>query len=169
MSKPNKLTRFLDSGIYESEDSTWLFLDPVRLINRSYTRFRVSPSSYYSRFFNSKQLNSQQPNEPNSRKRKRNKQKNASFHVPSAGEEAFNLRHQEARLFLSEAYESLLRETELLSLVKGLSDDGLLRSKCCDGDEVSFVELGGVWQAPLYEITLSLNLHCDDDKGFVFI
>ncbi|KAF8104207.1 hypothetical protein N665_0176s0021 [Sinapis alba] len=165
MAKPDQLTRFLDSGIYETDDSKWFFLDPVRIINRSYTRFRVSPSAYYSRFFNSsKHLNLQQPNP---RKRKRNKQKNPSFHVPSEGEKAFNLRHQEARLFLSEAYESLLRETELLSLVKGLSsdddDDGLLRTKSCCDDEVSFVELGGVWQAPLYEITLSFNLHCDHE------
>ncbi|WZZ58074.1 methyltransferase-like protein 2 [Brassica napus] len=167
MAKPDQLTRFLDSGIYESEDSKWLFVDPVRIINRSYTRFRVSPCAYYSRCFNSKHLNPQQPNElPNTRKRKRNKQKKPSFHLPSAAEQASNLRHQEARLFLSEAYESLLEETELLSLVKGLSsdDDGLLRTKCCEDDEVSFVELGGVWQAPLYEITLSLNLHRDDNK-----
>ncbi|KAJ0257376.1 Methyltransferase-like protein 2 [Hirschfeldia incana] len=171
MAKPNRLARFLDSGIHESDDSNWFFLDPVRIINRSYTRSRVSPSSYYSRFFNSKHLDLQQQqpsSEPNTRKRKRNKQKVSSFHLPSAGEQAFNLRHQGARVVLSEAYESLLREIELLSLVKGLSgddDDGLLRTtKCCDDEEVSFVELGGVWQAPLYEITLSLNLHCDDKE-----
>ena len=166
MAKPDQLARFLDSGIYESEDSKWFFLDPVRIINRPYTRFRVSPCGYYSRCFNSKHLNPQQPNElTNTRKRKRNKQKNPSFHLPNTAEQASNLRHQEARLFLSEAYESLLEETELLSLVKSLSDDdGLLRTKCCE-DEVSFVELGGVWQAPLYEITLS----CDDNKGFVFL
>ncbi|XP_056865244.1 methyltransferase-like protein 2 isoform X2 [Raphanus sativus] len=170
MAKPNRLARFLDSGIYESsDDSKWLFLDPVRIINRSYTRFRVSPSAYYSRLFNnSKHLNSQQqqqqqqPSEPNTRKRKRNKKKDASFHLPSAGEQASSLRHQGARLFLSEAYESLLGETELLSLVKGLSSDD--RTKSCDDDEVSFVELGGVWQASLYEITLCSNLHSDDDK-----
>ncbi|KAL0694890.1 hypothetical protein Bca4012_062070 [Brassica carinata] len=167
MAKPDRLVRFLDSGIYESDDSKWFFLDPVRITNRSYTRFRVSPSAYYSRFFNTKHLNLQQPSEPNQKKRKRNKKKNPSFHLPSAGEQASNLRHQEARVLLSEAYEWLLRETELLSLVKGLSsddDDRLLRTKCCDDGEVSFVELGGVWQAPLYEITLSFDLHCVDDK-----
>ncbi|KAG2303308.1 hypothetical protein Bca52824_031959 [Brassica carinata] len=168
MAKPDQLTRFLDSGIYESDDSKWFFLDPVRITNRSYTRFRVSPSAYYSRFFNSKHLNLEQPSElPNPRKRKRNKKKNTSSHLPSAGEQASHLRHQEARVLLSEAYEWLLRETELLSLVKGLSSydgDGLLRTKCCDDDEVSFVELGGVWQAPLYEITLSFDLHCVDKE-----
>lgn len=75
---------------------------------------------------------------------------------------------QEARLFLSKAHESLLREIELLSLTKCLSDDdddSSLLTKCCD-DELSFVELGGVWQAPLYEITLNLDLHCNNE-GFV--
>ncbi|KFK44069.1 hypothetical protein AALP_AA1G212000 [Arabis alpina] len=160
MAKTDQLAWFIDSGIYESEDSTWFFLDPVRITNRSYTRFRVSPSSYYSRFFNSKHLNpQQQPINPNPKKRKR-KQKNPNTHLPSVAEQASNLRHQEVRLFLSETHESLLREIELLSLTKCLSDD--LLNKCC-GDELSFVELGGVWQAPLYEITLNLNLHCDNE------
>lgn len=191
MAKTDRLASFLDSGVYESEDSKWFFLDPVRIINRSYARFRVSPSAYYSRFFNSKPLNPQQPSESNPKKRKR-KQRNPSPHLPSAAEQASNLRHQvitlrvdcsfyeesrlivdgfefqEVRLFLIEAHESLLREIELLSLTKCLSDDdddsGLL-TKCCD-DELSFVVLGGVWQAPLYEITLNLNLHCDSE-GFV--
>lgn len=166
MAKP-ELARFLDSGIYESEDSNWFFLDPVRIINRSYTKFRVSPSAYYTRFFNSKHLNLQ-PSDSNPNKRKR-KQKNPSFHLPSVGEQAWNLRHQEARLFLSKSHESFLKKIELLSLTKGLSDDddddsSLLIKRCCD-DELSFVELGGVWQAPLYEITL--NLHCDNE-GFVY-
>lgn len=92
MAKTDRLASFLDSGIYESEDSKWFFLDPVRIINRSYTRFRVSPSAYYSRFFNSKHLNPQ-PIDPNPKKRKR-KQINPSPHLPSVGEEASNLRHQ---------------------------------------------------------------------------
>ncbi|CAH2036846.1 unnamed protein product [Thlaspi arvense] len=174
MAKTDRLARFLDSGIYESDDSKWFFLDPVRIINSSYGRFRVSPSAYYSRFFNSKHLNLQS-SDPNPKKRKR-KPKKPSPHLPSAAEQASNLRHQGARLFLSEAHESLLREDELLSLTKGLSDDDesslLTLTECC-GDELSFVELGGVWQAPLYEITLDLNLHCDNEakpeEGFNLI
>ncbi|XP_010498348.1 PREDICTED: methyltransferase-like protein 2 [Camelina sativa] len=164
MAKTDKLAQFLDSGIYESDDSNWFFLDPVRIINRSYTKFRASPSAYYTRFFNPKHLNSQ-PKDPNPRKRKR-KQKNPSFHLPNAGEQASYLRHQDARLFLSKALESFLGETELLSLTKALSDDdgSSLLTKCCE-DGLSFVELGGVWQAPLYEITLNFNLHCDNNEG----
>lgn len=161
MAKTDKLAQFLDSGIYESDDSNWFFLDPVRITNRSYTRFRVSPSAYYSRFFNSKQSSDSNP-----RKRKR-KQKDPSFHLPSLGEQASNLRHQEARLFLSKAHESFLKDIELVNLTKGLSDDdSSLLNKCCD-DELSFIELGGVWQAPFYEITLNFNL-CYDNEGFLF-
>ncbi|KAL1207809.1 Methyltransferase-like protein 2 [Cardamine amara subsp. amara] len=164
MAKTDKLARFLESGIFESDGSKWFFLDSVRIINRSYTRFRVSPSAYYSRFFNSKHLNLQ-ANDSNPKKRKR-KQKNPSSHSPSAGEQASYLRHHEARICLSKAHESFLGEIELLSLTKGLSDDddddSSLLTKCCD-DELSFVELGGVWQAPLYEITLNFNLHCDNE------
>ncbi|CAN8312568.1 unnamed protein product [Cochlearia groenlandica] len=175
MAKTDRLAPFLDSGIYESEDSEWFFVDPVRIINSSYTRFKASPSAYYSRcFFDSKRIDLQQQqqySEANPKKRRRNQKKkknHISLHLPpSEGELASDLRHKEARLFLSQVYESFLRKTELLSLMKGLSNDddgsGLL-NKCREDDELSFVELGGVWQAPLYEITMNLNLHCDNEE-----
>ena len=46
------LLQFLESGIYKFPASNTFFIDPVRLLNRNYTNFRVSPCSYYSRFFN---------------------------------------------------------------------------------------------------------------------
>lgn len=49
-----KLSEFLNSGIYRFENVNAIFLDPVRVLNRSYTQFRVSPSAYYSRFFETK-------------------------------------------------------------------------------------------------------------------
>ncbi|POO03159.1 hypothetical protein TorRG33x02_012200 [Trema orientale] len=49
-----KLSTFLKSGIHPFEDPSSVFIDPVRLLNRSYTRFRVFHlSAYYSRFFQS--------------------------------------------------------------------------------------------------------------------
>ncbi|RZS16042.1 hypothetical protein BHM03_00047979 [Ensete ventricosum] len=44
---------FLDTGIYrlDRDGSMVVFLDPVRILNHSYSRFRVSPSAYYSRSF----------------------------------------------------------------------------------------------------------------------
>lgn len=54
-----KLSLFYESGIYYFDDSNAVFVDPVRVLNRSYHRFTVSPSTYYSRFFKS-------PTTPNS-------------------------------------------------------------------------------------------------------
>lgn len=48
-----KLSLFYESGIYYFDDSNAVFVDPVRVLNRSYHRFTVSPSTYYSRFFKS--------------------------------------------------------------------------------------------------------------------
>ncbi|XP_010533242.1 PREDICTED: methyltransferase-like protein 2 [Tarenaya hassleriana] len=160
----HNLALFLDSGIYESDDPEWVFLDPVRILNRSYTRFGVSSSSYYSRFVGSGHPN-RQPSDPNSKKRKR-KQRNPNPNPLSAGEQAANLRHQEARPMLLKAHESFVQEFELLSAMEGLSDtgDSSVSIKSC-GHELSLVELGRVWQAPLYEIMLNLNPRLDDDDG----
>lgn len=47
----DELSVFLESGIYRFQNSNFIFVDPVRVLNRSYSRFRVSPSGYYRRFF----------------------------------------------------------------------------------------------------------------------
>lgn len=84
-----KLSSFLDSGVYRFEDSTAVFIDPVRVLNRSYTRFRVSPSTYYSRSFESKL---QEPRVcSNSRKRKRKEKKPQTL---NDRERAADQRHQ---------------------------------------------------------------------------
>lgn len=55
------------------------------------------------------------------------------------------------------AYESFQRATDLLhflpSLLKG---DDSMPDKC--DTELNFIELGSLWQAPLYEISLSLPM-----------
>lgn len=47
----DELSIFLESGVYRFENSNFIFIDPVRVLNRSYSRFRVSPAAYYRRFF----------------------------------------------------------------------------------------------------------------------
>lgn len=69
----DKLSTFLESGIYRFENPNAVFIDPVRVLNRSYTRFRVSPSAYYPRFFESKQES--RLSSSTSRKRKRKEKK----------------------------------------------------------------------------------------------
>ncbi|XP_009334546.2 methyltransferase-like protein 2 isoform X2 [Pyrus x bretschneideri] len=161
-SKPaGKLSTFLDSGVYRFEDSTAVFIDPVRVLNRSYTRFRVSPSAYYSRSFKSK---IQEPRVcSNSRKRMRKEKKPQTL---NDRERAADQRHQEARPFLLKAHKSLLRSTELLEVVSNLRDD-FDNSASSPSTTQSLVELGRVWQAPLYEITLNSQSHdnASEDGG----
>lgn len=84
----DKLSAFLESGIYRFENSNVVFIDPVRMLNRSYTRFRSSPSAYYSRFFDSKETIVTS----DSKKRKRKEKKTP--HDLNEREQAATLRHQ---------------------------------------------------------------------------
>jgi len=47
----HNLSSFYESGVYSFDDSNAVFVDSVRVLNRFYHRFSVSPSTYYSRFF----------------------------------------------------------------------------------------------------------------------
>ncbi|KAM7517154.1 hypothetical protein LguiA_006737 [Lonicera macranthoides] len=137
-------------------------MDPVRVLNRSYTRFRVSPSAYYSRYFGKNSR--EEPNVPkNSRKRKRKEKKS---HTLNEREQVADQRHQKAKPLLLKAHESLLGDTEFLTIARDLSNDEFSAAETGDlflpSDERSFVELGSVWQAPFYEITL--NFHQDDGQ-----
>lgn len=65
---------------------------------------------------------------------------------------------KEARSLLARAHAALLVDGELLEILRSLRKDGESLEKR-DGSELNFVELGSVWQAPLYEIILNL---CQD-------
>ncbi|GFY95888.1 methyltransferase MT-A70 family protein [Actinidia rufa] len=164
----DRLSTFLKSGVYRFEGSNAVFVDPVRVLNRSYTRFRVSPSAYYSRFFESKNTTKEPTISTCSRKRKR-KQKKA--YTLNERERVADQRHQEVRPLLLKAHEALLAATDLLKFVRNLRSDGCSPEECGDlllpSLEQSFVELGSVWQAPLYEITLNFPQYSEptDDGG----
>ena len=66
------LSLFVESGIFFFEDSNAVFIDPVRVLNRSYTSFRVRPSSYYTRFLESERAIQDSISSSTPRKRKRN-------------------------------------------------------------------------------------------------
>ncbi|KAJ6722545.1 METHYLTRANSFERASE-LIKE PROTEIN 4 [Salix koriyanagi] len=144
----DKLSAFLKSGIYRFENSNVVFIDPVRMLNRSYTRFRFSPSAYYSRFFDSKET----IETSNSKKRKRMDKKVP--HELNEREQAATLRHQQVRPMLLKAHELLMEATDLLAIMKGLRGDSNICSSTESSEHHSFIELGKVWQAPLYEIIL---------------
>lgn len=90
----DKLSTFFDSGIYRFENSNAVFIDPVRAMNRSYTRFRVSPSAYYPRFFDSKPAGEESKVSSNSRKRKRKEKKKKKPHTLNEREKIADQRHQ---------------------------------------------------------------------------
>lgn len=158
--KTNQLSMFQKSGIYRFENSNAVFIDPVRVLNRSYTRFKVSPSAYYSRFFESGNSTADLFRVlKNSRKRKRKEKKPQPL---NEREQIANQRHQEARVLLLKAHEALLGNVDLLETLRNLRSD---EPSGGTSVEQSFVELGSVWQAPLYEITL--NFHQDGNPNQV--
>ncbi|XP_031407088.1 methyltransferase-like protein 2 [Punica granatum] len=151
-----KLTQFLKYGVYHLESSNAVFIDPVRALNRSYSLFKVSPLRYYSRFFEHKPLGTTATGTcSNSRKRKR-KEKRPPLAL-NERERAADHRHQEVRPFLLKAHESLLRTDELLSVLPNLRS-GEAAPAGNDESELpqqSFIELGRLWQASMYEISLN--------------
>jgi len=78
MEESQKVSLFHKSGIYQFSNSNTVFIDPVRILNRSYNRFTVSPSTYYPRFFKSLTPKTTVPSCPTKRKRKRKKPKRSS-------------------------------------------------------------------------------------------
>ncbi|XP_057535698.1 methyltransferase-like protein 2 isoform X1 [Amaranthus tricolor] len=167
------LLQFLESGIYKFPASNTFFIDPVRLLNRNYTNFRVSPCSYYSRFFNfSSSIEEQNLKEKddgylvttNCGKRKRyrkNKNKQKCYSLNEKELLADN-RHQEITGLLVNAHEELVRDKELLDVICELKNENEGWERCVEyncgevkeWEEFSLIELGKVWQAPFYEITL---------------
>ncbi|XP_065847006.1 methyltransferase-like protein 2 [Euphorbia lathyris] len=157
-----RLSLFLDSGIYRFENSNAIFVDPVRLLNRSYSQFRVSPSAYYSRFFDAKRVGSpgNEPNIPSSASKKRKRK--VKPHSLNERERAADQRHQQMRPMLLNALQCLTAATDLLAVLRDLRTGFCSpesRESALPGDEMSFIEHGCVWQAPLYEIVLNFPPH----------
>ncbi|XP_023002716.1 methyltransferase-like protein 2 isoform X1 [Cucurbita maxima] len=154
----DELSVFLESGIYRFQNSNFIFVDPVRVLNLSYSRFRVSPSGYYRRFFDhvKKGLDNRDCL-LNARKRKRKEKKSRCLNEK---ELAADQRHQVTKPLLLKAHGSLLQATDLLSVMGSLNReiDSSAGSRWVElpNDHQSLIEHGGVWQAPLYEITLKL-------------
>ncbi|CAA0819100.1 Methyltransferase-like protein 2 [Striga hermonthica] len=163
----DELSAFLKSGIYRFENANACFIDPVRVLNRSYTRFKVSGSAYYSRFFHASEItlaNHSNEAPKNSKKRKRSEKKKKKGQTLNSREQMADQRHQEVRPALLRAHEALLGTTQLLEALRDLRND----MENCNGEsiskenEVDFVEIGRVWQAPFYEIFLK---HHEDNTS----
>ncbi|KAL2964046.1 hypothetical protein AAZX31_17G235500 [Glycine max] len=105
-------------------------MDPVHVLNRSYLRFTVSPSSYYSRFFKSSSTT------PNS--------------VTTVTSPLTTQKRKEPRALC------LLKSTELLNALKALKSGSRCSKRECEGGQHSFVDL--VQVAPQLEVTLNLRV-----------
>ena len=68
---------------------------------------------------------------------------------------------------LLKACESLLGATDLLEAMSNLRDDSGSSSSSSASVQHSFIELGRVWQAPFYEITLKFHPN-ESGGGFYF-
>ncbi|XP_022144198.1 methyltransferase-like protein 2 isoform X2 [Momordica charantia] len=152
----DELSGFMESGIYQFENSNFIFVDPVRVLNRSYSRFRVSPSGYYQRFFDFERKGFGNGDCLSSAKKRKRKEKKP--HSLNEKERAADQRHQLAKPLLLKAHELLLQATDLLGVMSSLNRDvgSSVGSRWLEfpKDNQSLIEHGQVWQAPLYEITL---------------
>ncbi|XP_020104832.1 methyltransferase-like protein 2 isoform X1 [Ananas comosus] len=155
-----ELKSFMETGIYRLDGSNVVFIDPVRVLNESYSRFALSPSDYYSRSFAPPK--SAFPAEAVPKKRKR---KPKPHHDLNERERVAEKRHQEARALLLSAHKALLAAADLLGLLpqvmggEGSSHGGERAA------EKNFVELGNHWKAPFCEITLGLRASNEVDQG----
>ncbi|GKF19175.1 hypothetical protein Tco_0067813 [Tanacetum coccineum] len=168
-SNPNNndknLTTFLNTGIHHFEDSKTVFIDPVRVLNQSYTNVRVNSSSYYSRFFEPVQFDEEEDKDRVKRKRKRKVKKAVMLNLR---EQEADERHQRAKPFLTKAHECLMEANDLLLNLPKLRNDEFIASDSRQlSDENSFVELGSVWQAPLFEIALAPHQDCRQTEGII--
>ncbi|GAB2220602.1 hypothetical protein Droror1_Dr00008263 [Drosera rotundifolia] len=161
------LEEFLRSGIYRLDSANAVFLDPVRVLNRSYSHSRVSPSAYYSRFFakadhvagEGEEREIVDSGNSGKRKRKRKRKRNKPFALNDK-ELIAVLRHLEARPLLLRAYEALLSAGKLLQVMRGLRSGSSRCLQMCNTSReagYSFIDFGKIWQAPFYEITLKFR------------
>ncbi|KAL0925969.1 hypothetical protein M5K25_004349 [Dendrobium thyrsiflorum] len=153
----DEFSSFLDSGIYRLPGIKAVFLDPVRLLNLSYTRYSISASGYYCRTFDSlgkgRRTNIEAGDSYVPKKKKRKRRLPQDLNEQELVAEK---RHQDVRPFLLKAHEALLGTTELILFLPNLVKDEKF-SIDRRGLEQSFIELGRVWQAPLYEISMNIE------------
>ncbi|PWA34523.1 hypothetical protein CTI12_AA618250 [Artemisia annua] len=147
----------------------YLYVHIFRVLNQSYTNVRVNSSSYYSRFFEPVQIDEEDKDgvQNNKRKRKRKVKKTVMLNLR---EQEADERHQRAKPFLVKAHECLMEASDLLLNLPKLRSDKLIASDSGQSsDGHSFVELGSVWQAPLFEIALAPHQDYRQTEGSVSV
>ncbi|XP_047089745.1 methyltransferase-like protein 2 isoform X4 [Lolium rigidum] len=157
MSVSDELRSLDATGIYRLTASRAAFLDPVRLLNESYRRFRLVPSAYYSRSFGPSNQGGDAQGErtaPSPERKKRKRKRQPKPRELNAVERIAEARHQEARALLISAHKSLLEAKDLLEFLPGMIKGDECRQDVQTSSENNFVELGSSWRAPLCELTI---------------
>lgn len=166
------LEEFLSTGIYRIPNGNALFLDPVRILNSCYTHFSISPSIYYGARslphphidppHNQKDEEEEDGQNKKETKKPQRKRKRKAYSL-NEKEQIAEKRHEEVRPFLSSAYEAFVKDPNSLSILQCLkgshgchvrTNHALEITDKCGESNASFVELGKLWQAPLYEMSL---------------
>ncbi|PAN51047.1 hypothetical protein PAHAL_9G566100 [Panicum hallii] len=154
----DELRSFEATGVYRlnvtGTSTGAAFLDPVRLLNGSYQRFRIIPSAYYSRSFEPPRQVGDTETEPPEKRRKRKRNQKPKPRGLNAMERIAEARHQEARPLLLSAHESLIKDKYLLEHISKMIEGKEHKLDVGSGFENNFVELGTSWRAPFYEITI---------------
>uniref|UniRef100_A0A0D9VQT2 Uncharacterized protein n=1 Tax=Leersia perrieri TaxID=77586 RepID=A0A0D9VQT2_9ORYZ len=170
IAKSDELRSFEDGGIYRLAESGAAFVDPVRILNESYRRFRLVPSAYYSRSFGPSRLVDEAENErteesPERKKRKRKRQPKPKPRELNQVERIAEGRHQEARPLLLKAHKSLLKAKNLLEFLPKMINEDVCMLDVESNLEKNFVELGSSWRAPFCEMTLCFQKSSGEDGG----
>uniref|UniRef100_I1P8J9 Uncharacterized protein n=1 Tax=Oryza glaberrima TaxID=4538 RepID=I1P8J9_ORYGL len=170
ISESDELRAFEATGIYRLAESGAAFLDPVRILNASYRRFRLVPSAYYSRSFGTSRQGGEAETErtgeasPERKKRKRKRQRQPKPRELNEVERMAEARHQEARPLLSSAHKSLLKAKDLLEFLPRMIKEDVRVLDVESNLEKNLVELGSSWRAPLCEMTLCFQKSSGEDS-----
>ncbi|PWZ56257.1 Methyltransferase-like protein 2 [Zea mays] len=154
----DELRSFEATGVYRLDGTCTgagaTYLDPVRLLNASYQRFRIVPSAYYSRSFGPQHQEGEPEIERPEKRRKRKRNQKPKPRELNPMERIAEARHQEAKPLLLNAHESLVKAKHLLEYISKTIKGNEHTLDAGSGSENNFVELGTSWRAPFYEITL---------------
>eukprot|EP00249_Psilotum_nudum_P014164 c24697_g1_i4 orf=45-1454(+) len=145
------------SGILPIPGANAVFLEPSLMLGSSYARFCLRPPRYYSRSYFYSSVVPQRLGKSKKRKLRQ--------YALNAKEQRAQLRHQDVRQFLLDAHREFVALPDFPSLVKSLescisshrnSEDTneVTETGSEEMEDVDFVKLAEVWQAPLFEIAI---------------
>ncbi|CAK9876752.1 unnamed protein product [Sphagnum jensenii] len=176
----------MQQGIVRITGKNAVFMDSSLVVSAAYSYYCTKSERYYSRsllFSSCESIVASPPPSPpssplddscsGSRKRKRKKKKKKRLYTPNEKESFAECRHQEVRGDILEAYEAfqataiprVKSHAVALRQILPANTTTIVCQEQEQEQEVDFVELGKLWQAPLYEITFSQSSERSSGQG----